>query len=148
QAEYEAGYELAKEVHAKLAELHTGVNKLRLVRKQIDAWAERLGNDDVTKAGEDLKAKLREVEDGLIQWRAKAGQDTLNFPVMLNAKLAALTNSINASDGKPTAQSRDLYADLARRTDALLAQLDETLKRDIPSFNKKVREAQTDAISV
>ena len=68
QAEYEAGYELAKEVHAKLAELHTGVNKLRLVRKQIDAWAERLGNDDVTKAGEDLKAKLREVEEGRLQW--------------------------------------------------------------------------------
>jgi len=148
QAEYEAGYELAKEVHAKLSELHAGVNRLRSVRKQVDAWAERLDNADVTRAGEELKTKLREVEDGLIQWRAKAGQDTLNFPVMLNAKLAALIASINASEGKPTAQTRDLFGDLAKRTDALLAKLEDILKKDVPAFNKKVKEAQTDAITV
>jgi len=148
QEEYEAGYELAKQVHAKLSELHEGVNQLRRVRKQIDAWADQLNKDEVTKAADDLKAKLREVEDGLIQWRAKAGQDTLNFPVMLNAKLAALIAGINGAEGKPTDQTRDLFADLSKRTDALLARLSDILKTEVPKFNALVKQSESDAITV
>ncbi|MCO5175447.1 MAG: glycosyl hydrolase [Thermomicrobiales bacterium] len=148
QEEYEAGYELAKQVHAKLSELHEGVNTLRRVRKQIDAWSDQLNKDEVTKAADELKSKLREVEDGLIQWRAKAGQDTLNFPVMLNAKLAALIAGINGAEGKPTDQTRDLFADLAKRTDALLARLNDVLKTDIAPFNALVKQSESDAIVV
>jgi photosystem II stability/assembly factor-like uncharacterized protein len=148
EADYREQFELAKEVNAKLSELHEGVNRIRNIRKQVDAWSERLDNDAVTKAGEELKEKLRAVEDQVIQWRAKAGQDTLNFPVLLNAKLASLIATINGAEGKPTQQTRDVFADLSERTDKALAELDAIIKKDVPAFNAKVKGAQTDAVSV
>ncbi|HEX5166290.1 MAG TPA: glycosyl hydrolase [Thermomicrobiales bacterium] len=145
---YREGFELAMQVRDKLSELHEGVNKLRAVRKQVDAWSERLGDEGVTKAGEALKDQLREVEDQLIQWRAKAGQDTLNFPVMLNAKLAALIGSINGMEGTPTEQSREVYADLAGKVDTQLKKLDTILKKEVPAFNAKVKAVAADAIAI
>jgi DNA anti-recombination protein RmuC len=147
-AQYREGFDLALQVRDKLSELHEGVNKLRAVRKQVDAWSERLGDEGVTKAGEALKDRLREVEEELIQWRAKAGQDTLNFPVKLNAKLAALIGSINGMEGTPTEQSREVFADLAGKVDTQLKKLDAILKEDVPSFNAKVKAVAADAIAL
>jgi DNA anti-recombination protein RmuC len=147
-ADYREGFELAMQVRDKLSELHEGVNKMRAVRKQVEAWSERLGDEGVTKAGEALKERLREVEDELIQWRAKAGQDTLNFPVKLNAKLAALIGSINGMEGKPTEQSREVFADLSGKVDTQLKQLDAILKEDVPGFNAKVKAVAADAIAL
>src|SRR5690606_3810415 len=135
-------------VRDKLSELHEGVNKLRRVRKQVDMWIERLENDEITQAGEDLKTKLREVEDVLIQWRAQAAQDTLNCPLLINANLAALIGMIGAMEGKPTHLAYDVFDDLARRTDEQLAKLDAILAEDLPAFNAKVKVLGADAVAV
>ncbi|MEZ4571387.1 MAG: hypothetical protein R2849_13875 [Thermomicrobiales bacterium] len=148
QADYQEQFDLTMQVSNKLSELHEGVNRLRKVRKQVDMWIERLDNEDVTQAGEDLKTKLRSVEDVLIQWRAKAAQDTLNFPVLINAKLAALISMIGAIEGKPTQQSYDVYNDLAGRVDEQLAKLDAVLAEDLPAFNAKVKEVGAEAVAI
>jgi hypothetical protein len=148
QADYQEQFELATRVRDKLSELHEGVNRMRSVRKQADSWIERLDNEEVTQVGEDLKTKLREVEDILIQWRAKAAQDTLNFPVQINAKLAALISMVLAMEGKPTQQSYDVFNDLAGRVDEQLAKLNTILDEGLPAFNAKVREIGVEAVAV
>jgi hypothetical protein len=67
---------------------------------------------------------------------------------MLNAKLAALIAGINGAEGKPTDQTRDLFADLSKRTDALLARLSDILKTEVPKFNALVKQSESDAITV
>ncbi|HLT21380.1 MAG TPA: hypothetical protein VKZ96_18130, partial [Thermomicrobiales bacterium] len=148
QEDLQEQFDLSIRVRDKLSELHEGVNKLRRVRKQVDMWIERLENDEITQAGEDLKTKLREVEDVLIQWRAKAAQDTLNFPVLINAKLAALIGMIGAMEGKPTQQAYDVFDDLSRRVDEQLGKLETVLAEDLPAFNAKVKEIGADAVAV
>ncbi|CAN5605923.1 hypothetical protein BH23CHL2_BH23CHL2_26390 [soil metagenome] len=148
QADLQEQFDLTMQVSGKLSELHEGVNRMRKVRKQVDMWIERLDNEEVTQAGEDLKGKLRKVEDVLIQWRAKAMQDTLNFPVLINAKLAALISMIGAIEGKPTQQSYDVYNDLAGRVDEQLTKLNTVLAEDLPIFNTKVKEVGAEAVAV
>lgn len=148
QKDYEAGFKLAMNIRDTLSDTHTAVNTLRSIRKQVESWTERVDDEDIKQAAEDLKVKLREVEDPLIQWRAKSTQDTLNFPVQINAKLAALLGQVVAAEGRPTDQAKDVYEDLKKRVDAEVKKLDDIVNEDVKQFNKLVRESGTPPVSV
>src|SRR5260370_25169090 len=70
---------------------------------------ERLKNDGrakaVADAGKSLDKKIIEVEEALIQTKAKSGQDVLNFPIRLNNQLAALGGEVGSADSAPTHHS-------------------------------------------
>lgn len=147
QADYDEQLDLQLKVRGKLSELHTGVNQIRNIRKQIESWSARLDDEKVTDAAKALNEKLYEVEGELIQYRAKSTQDTLNFPVMVNAKLAALIAVIGTAEGKPTQQSYDVFADLAGRTDTQLAKLKEIIDQDVAAFSDLIRSADLPAVA-
>jgi len=67
---------------------------------------------------------------------------------MLNAKLAALIGSINGTEGKPTTQVREVFADLSGKVDTQLKKLETILKEDVPGFNAKVKAVAADAIAL
>ncbi len=46
----------------------------------------------------------------------RSGQDPLNFPIMLNNKIAALSGVIESADHKPTEQSYEVFNELARHS--------------------------------
>ncbi|MFW6074403.1 MAG: VPS10 domain-containing protein [Chloroflexota bacterium] len=148
QEDYQEQFDLAMKVRDKLSELHTGVNQMRKIRKQIDSWIERLDDDEIKSAGEEVKEKMREVEDVLIQWRAKAIQDTLNFPVLINGKLAWLIGTIESAEGKPTQQSYDVFEHLSGIVDEELGKLNEIVEKDVAAFNEKVTAANAQAVVV
>ncbi len=148
QDDLQAAFDLVIQARDTLSKLHEGVNTIRSVRKQVDSWSKRLDDEEITKAGDALKEKLQEIEDEVIQHRAKSAQDTLNFPVLLNAKLAALIGVVDAADGKPTQQSYDLYEDLKARTDTAIDKLDTILTKDLAALNTRIQSTNTPAIEV
>ncbi len=52
---------------------------------------------------------MTEVEEALIQTKAKSGQDVLNFPVRLNNDLVALGGVVGSADSAPTQQSYEVF---------------------------------------
>ncbi len=140
-------FALQLKVHCKLSELHEAVNQIRRIRTQVESWKTRMDDEKVSQAAKELNDKLYEVEGELIQYRAKSTQDTLNFPVMINAKLAALIGMIGSAEGKPTRQSYEVFADLECRTDAQLKRLKEIVSTDVPSFNKLIEDAKLPAVA-
>jgi photosystem II stability/assembly factor-like uncharacterized protein len=148
QADYQAAFDLQTKIHGKISELNTAVNKLRSIRKQVDTWIERVKDERVEQAANELKDKLREVEDPLIQWRAKSSQDTLNFPVMLNAKLTALGTMVGGAEAKPTKQMHDVYNDLSGRVDPQIQRLHEIVEQDVAAFNALIAETGGSAIDL
>jgi hypothetical protein len=148
QKDYNEQLALQLKVQAKLSELHEGVNQIRRIRGQVDTWKERMGdNEKAAQAAKDLSDKLYDVEGELIQYRAKSTQDTLNFPVKVNAKLAALIGMIGTAEGKPTRQSYDVFKDLESRTDTQLARLKEIVDKDVQSFSKLIQDANLPAVA-
>lgn len=147
QEDYDEQLDLQLKVRDKLSELHTAVNQIRNIRKQVGSWTARMDDEKVSEAAKALNEKLYEVEGELIQYRAKSTQDTLNFPVMINAKLAALIAVIGSAEGKPTQQSYDVFEDLAGRTDTQLAKLKEIIEKDVAAFSDLIRSADLPAVA-
>ena len=145
-----AQFALGLQIRDTLSNVNEAINRVRAVREQADVWATRTEGtppgEQIAGAAKELKAKLDGIEGELIQTKAKSSQDTLNFPVKLNSKLAALAGSVGSGDTAPTAQQRDLFADLSARVDAQLAALRRVEETDVPAFNDLIRNAALPAI--
>ncbi|MEN9936164.1 MAG: hypothetical protein RLZZ387_2743 [Chloroflexota bacterium] len=152
QAEYEAQYALLRRIHGMVDGAHKAVNRIRAVSEQLDGWTKRSEKLEsgarIAAAAKALKAKLTAVEEKLIQVKARSNQDTLNFPVMLNAKIAALAGAVSSAEAAPTRAQEMLCEDLATRLSEQLGVLEVALAQDLPAFNTLVREADVPAIIV
>ena len=147
QEEYDEQLDFQLKVQAKLSELHTAVNQIRNIRKQVHSWKDRMDDEKVNEAAKELDDKLYAVEGEIIQYKAKSTQDTLNFPVMINAKLAALIAVAGSAEGKPTKQSYDVFEDLSKRTDVQLARLKEIVDKDVKAFSDLIKSANLPAVA-
>ena len=126
-------------------------NRIRALREQANGWVTRAKNSSAAEAiksgAKALVEKLNAIEGELLQVRAKSSQDTLNYPVKLNTKLASLGYALEMSDTAPTAQMIELYDNLAELIDAQIAALESVLNEDVPAFNAIVQQANVPAVS-
>jgi photosystem II stability/assembly factor-like uncharacterized protein len=152
QADLDRQLALLLKIRDKLTETHDAISRIREVREQVKAVAERARTAGEGKAVQDAAAaltrKLTAVEEALYQTQNQSNQDPLNFPIRLNNKLASLAGAVASADAAPTRQSEEVYADLSGRIDAELARLRETLASDVPAFNALVKEHAVPAIVV
>jgi len=87
--DYERQLEVAMQIHNKLNQTNEAVIQIRDIRKQLDAYTERVKDAKVVDAAKALNQKLTAVEEALHQTKNRASEDPLNFPIKLNNKLAA-----------------------------------------------------------
>jgi hypothetical protein len=78
--------------------------------------------------GELVARELLIIEEQLIQFRAKATQDLINYPVRLNDKLSTLATLVEMSDSPPAAQDYELFDDLKVRIQEVEEQLDDLME--------------------
>ena len=145
--DYAKQLSLALQIRDKLSEANGGVVKIREVRKQLEEYAKR---DDkrVADAANALLKKLTAVEEELYQTKNRASEDPLNFPIKLNNKLAYVMGVVEGSDNAPTAQSYQVYEDVASQTNSQIRALNTLLTTDIASFNKMVHDQNVPAVTV
>jgi hypothetical protein len=138
-------FDLLLAIRDKLSETHDAINSIRSLRRQIVEWEVRTGKDrslrPVTRSASSLRKALIAVEEELVQTKARSRQDTLNFPIKLNAKLGGLAAAVAQGDDRPTAAQRAVYQDLERRIDAQLAKLRTLTSRDVPQLARAIRSA-------
>ncbi len=151
-ADLKEQFDFLIEIRDRLSEAHDAINNLRAVRGQLDDWVKRAEGRPAAKqlaeAAEGVKAKLGAVEEELIQFRSKAHEDPLNFPIKLNNKLASLSGAVAAADAKPTAQAREVYRELSSRIIDQLAILREVVNADVAGFSRLVQQAELPAVVV
>jgi hypothetical protein len=148
QADLDAQFTLASQVHAKISQTHATINAVRALKKQLDLWdarAKEAGETRILSASAALRRKASAVEEELVQVKAKSRQDTLNYPAKLNAKLASLLGAVGAADFAPTQGMQDVFADLSRRVDAQVKRWD-ALADDIRAFDRTVRSSSLPAV--
>jgi len=150
QEDLDAQFALLLKIRDKLSETHDAINTLRNIRQQVEDWErrtrEREAHETVSKAARSLKEKLALIEDELIQSKAKTRQDTMNFPVKLNGKLAWLAGVVASAQAAPTRQEYELFEDLVRRIDTQLQGLQEIIDADVTAFNALMRESDMPAV--
>ena len=89
EAHHRANFALSEQVRDLLQRTQDGIKKLRAIRDQAVETAGRAraaaieGADDLSALAEALAARLTSIEEQLIQTKAEARQDPINFPPML-----------------------------------------------------------------
>jgi photosystem II stability/assembly factor-like uncharacterized protein len=146
QEDLETQEQFLLQLRDKLTETHEAILKIRDVRSQVEAWGKR--DAALEKAAKDLASRLTAVEEELYQTKNRSSQDPLNYPIKLNNKLAALASVAGSAEARPTAQSQQLYEELASRVNAQLRTLDGLLKKELDAFNRLVRERNLPAVTV
>jgi hypothetical protein len=136
-ADLQAQLELAMQVRNRTSEANEAVIRIRDIKTQIDERTKQANDNRLTDAANRLKQSLSAVEEELYQVRLQSSQDPLNYPIKLNNKLAALLGVIENVDGRPTAQSYEVFRELSGRLDQQLRRLSEVLTREIPRFNEQ-----------
>jgi len=91
---------------------------------------------------------LEDLEQSIMQNKAKAVQDLLAYPIRLNDKIAGVANVVGSADTKPTKASYEVYKDLSDKIDQASEKLQKVVDEDVPAFNKLVKENQIPAINL
>ncbi len=143
---------LLMKINRKLSETHQAINDLRSIRSQMNTY---IGSVDDTAFAAQLKKlskpildSLQGIEDALVQWKAQAGQDLLNYPIRLNDKLAGIGGAVASVDGAPTKQSYVAYDDVSALIDVQLQKLKKIKEEKIPAFNAVAKQKSGDPIKV
>jgi photosystem II stability/assembly factor-like uncharacterized protein len=150
QEDLDAQFALQLNIRDKLSETHDAINTLRNIRQQLEDWErrtrERQDHEKIAKAARSLREKLTPIEDELTQSKAKTRQDTMNWPLKLNGKLAWLGAVVASAQAAPTKQEYELFADLSQRIDEQLQQFSKIIDTDVAAFNDLMSESGVPAI--
>ena len=143
EEDLQAQFELRIRIRDKVSQTHEAINLLRDIRQQVEDWERRSQaykeREAIASSASILKEKLAQIEEELIQVKAKTRQDTLNHPAKLNAKIVTLANTVGSADAAPTNQVRELFEDLSARINAQLKLLQEVIETELAAFNAQLR---------
>ena len=150
QADLEEQLGLLKQINKEESALNKALNDLRDLREQVQDYEGKQTDtaflSRLKKISGPMLDTLQKVEDALIQHKAKAGQDLLNYPIRLNDQLAGIGSAVSSCDRAPTQQSYIAFHDVSALIDNQLAKLQKVQNEQVPLYNKLAAEKQTDAI--
>jgi photosystem II stability/assembly factor-like uncharacterized protein len=137
-------------IRDKISDAYRAINAIRSIKKQVEAWEERAKGHDVhdaaTTSGKTIKEKLTTIEEVLLQTKSKDQMDTLDHPIKLVAKLAALSYTVGSAYAAPTRSSEQVFQELSGRLDAQQQALREVIDTDVAAFNIMIRDANLAAV--
>jgi len=152
QADLEKQFVLLIKIRDKVTETDDAINQIRDLREQMSAINKRLKSDprgkSIADAGKSLDKKMTEVEEALIQTKAKSGQDVLNFPVRLNNHLVALGGVVASADSAPTKQSYEVFDMLSKAVDEQLTKWKAIVSTDVKAYDDLVKQQEIPALIV
>ncbi len=152
QADLTKQFELLLKIRDAVTETDDAILQIRSLRDQINAVDKHVGNEAsvkaIVEAGKALDKKMTEVEEVLIQTKAKSGQDVLNFPVRLNNHLVALGGVVGSASTAPTLQSYEVFDMLSKQLNEQLAKWREIVSTDVSAYNNLVKQQDVPALKV
>ncbi len=146
QADVEEQFALARKIRDDTNAAHEAVLQIRRIREALVDRLEASTDAEFQREGQDLLTRIQAVEEELIQVRNRSTQDTLNFPIKLNNRLAALRRSVETGDAKPTDAASTVQAELRAELQRHLDTLSETLGAPFEAVNERLRRQNLDPL--
>ncbi|MEO8448981.1 MAG: glycosyl hydrolase [Gemmatimonadota bacterium] len=138
-------FKLASDLRDQEILANSAVIQIRRIKEQVDV---RVVKAPALKAqGDALTHRLTAIEDEIYQGRTRSGQDLLNFPIKLNNRIAALRNSVQGGDAKPTAGAYQVFKELSADLNKQLALLVAVIETDLAQFNRTLSARRLDPVT-
>ena len=112
-------FELHRQINAELDTVDKAVLDIRANRERLQAL--KGAKPQLASRIDPTIAQMTAIEEELVQPRAHASEDALNFPVKLNNMIAALGSLVDDGDYAPTAQDQQEFVQLKAEADRQLA---------------------------
>jgi hypothetical protein len=142
--------ELGRKIVAQVSEIHEAIATIREVRLQIKALDKRFGEDtkyaSVLSATKDFDKKSFDLESQLLQVNSKSSESNLNYPVLIDERLHSLLFSVDLADAAPTKQQYEVFDELQKAAQPLLARSHELITKDLPALNEMVNKQSVPVI--
>ncbi len=143
----EEQYRFTVQVVERINDANSTVLRIRDSKAQIDkAVTDSKKDPEVTSAAAALEDKLTAIEGEIYQYRSKSGEDPLNFPVMLNDRLAGVTSVVQSGQMPPSAQAREVFAGLSKLLQVRLDRLKALEGKEVLTFNVVLKSKGLTAI--
>ena len=140
-ADLERRLELASQIRERVTQANEAVLLIRGIKQQIEGIRKQTTNARILRDAGRLEERLSAIEGRIYQVRNQSRQDPLNYPIMLNNKLAGLMGVVESAEAAPTEQSVAVFNRLSQQLGDQLAQLSGVLDRDLDRFNQRLRQA-------
>ena len=140
EADIEAQTRMLFDLRKDLNSAADTVNRIEIVRSQIEGLARVIDDAAIKKAGEDLNQKLIDLEMNLIDLRLTGGQDGVRYGSKLISKINYLANGLASGDFKPTGQQTEVQKVLEEQLRNAVSELDGFLSKDLGGFNDMLRK--------
>jgi hypothetical protein len=151
QQDFDEQFRLSIQVRDAMNELYGSIRRVRDVREQLKAVAERArsagyGGSIQTEA-DAIVEKLTEVEEIMVQTKNKSGQDPIRFAPRLEMQFVALYENVTGVDeyrsggpeGKPTPGAYERFEDLKTEWNEAKGRLQSILDSEITRFNQTLQ---------
>ena len=139
EADIEAQTRLLVELRRDLNTAVDLLNRIELVRSQIESLGRVVSDAEVKKAGAALNQKLVDLEMLLIDLRITGAQDGIRFAAKLISRFGYLASGVSNADFRPTDQHLEVQKLLAERVRARVADFDAIAAGDLAAFNQMLR---------
>jgi hypothetical protein len=140
-ADLQKQFELAVQIRDAAARANEAVLLVRGIRPQIKERAGKLDSKTgpTAKALEALEQTLTAVETHVYQVKNQSFEDPLNYPIMLNNKIASLQGIVESADTEPTDQTYEMFKTLTGRLQEQMQKLDTAVQKELPEVNQLLR---------
>jgi photosystem II stability/assembly factor-like uncharacterized protein len=148
QSDFDAQFQLARQVSARVDDAHRAVLQIRDVRGQVDDRLGRSSDQDLATEAGTFKEGISGVEQEVYQVRMQARQDPLNYPIKLNNQIAALKGVIESADARPTDQAVEAFQVLSGELDVHLTRLQVLFTEDLARLNDRLERLGLEPVTV
>jgi hypothetical protein len=142
---------LSRKIVARVTEIHEAVGTIREVRQQTRELSRRFGDDplyaSLLSATKDFDKKTFNLESQFLQVNSK-GLENLSDPVRIDERLHSLLDSVEFGDAAPTKQQYEVYENLQKEAQPLLARYHDLMSKDLPALNEMVNKQNVPALYV
>jgi len=154
RGDLEAQLAMALALRDDLTRIAASVHALRAVREQVAARLSTVrgqsGREPLVLLADALVAKCDALEARLHNPKAEVAYDILAMPggAQLYSRLGPLYSWASEGDGPPTQGMREVYAELRRELDGLVAEWAAIVESDLAVLNQKARELAPDLVTL
>jgi hypothetical protein len=147
----QAQYDALLQVRDKISLTNQSINRMRRVRRQLEAWSKRLSEQETTASlatsADILKERVLEIEKMLLIPDQKPGwPGMLNHGTRLSQKLASLVPDMTAGDYRPTDQALEVFAEVSDKVDQQISAFEDLVNGDMAEFNAMLLQYGINAI--
>lgn len=132
----QAQYDLATQARTRLSELNETVATIRDIRSQVDDRVRKARDSKFDHGARLLKDKLTQVEEELYHVASESSVNNPSaLPPKLNARIAAVIAAVDTIEGRPSAQTNEMFTELSARLDQQINWLEQIVRNDVKQFN-------------